>query len=58
MPGYWLNCTRPSAMMLPQVGMSGGKPRPRKLKIASVSTAEAATKVPCTIKGAKALGKM
>ena len=58
LPGCWLNCTRPSAMMLPQVGTSGGKPSPKKLKIASVSTAEAATNVPCTNKGAMALGRM
>src|SRR4051812_33390139 len=32
---YW----RPSAMMLPQVGVGGTAPRPRKLKVASDSTA-------------------
>ena len=30
---------RPSAMMLPQVGVGGTAPRPRKLSVASVSTA-------------------
>ncbi len=52
------NSTRPSAMMLPQVGTSDGRPSPRKLRMASVSTAEAAMKVPCTISGASALGRM
>ena len=34
---------RPWAMMLPQLGTSGGTPAPRKLKPASISMAEAQT---------------
>jgi hypothetical protein len=33
---------RPCAMMLPQLGISGGTPTPRKLSPASVRMAEAA----------------
>ena len=36
------NTPRPSAMMLPQVGVSGGMPTPRKLRIASSRMAERA----------------
>ncbi len=32
---------RASAMMLPQLGISGGVPAPRKLNAASISTADA-----------------
>src|SRR4029079_18389805 len=39
--GYWLNCARPSGMMLPQGGMSGGSPTPRKDRIASTRIAAA-----------------
>lgn len=45
----------PSAMMLPQVGVSGGKPTPRKDRIASTRIAEAQMNVPCTISGAPSL---
>jgi hypothetical protein len=48
---------RPSAMMLPQVGVSGGIPMPRNDRIASIRIAEAQMKVPCTISGATVLGK-
>ena len=44
--------------MLPQLGISGGVPAPRKLRIASMITAEAQTKVACTIRGAKVFGRM
>ncbi len=47
---------RPSAMMLPQVGVSGGMPMPRKDRIASIRMAEPQMKVPCTISGAMVLG--
>ena len=50
------NTTRASAMMLPQVGISLGKPRPRKLKIASSKIADAQTYVPCTTIGAIEFG--
>ena len=49
---------RPSAMMLPQLGVCGGMPTPRKLSTASVRMAEAAMKVACTISGANRLGRM
>ena len=49
---YW----RPSAIMLPQVGVGGGDPKPRKLSVASVTTANANTKVSWTIRGARQLG--
>src|SRR4029077_9624027 len=49
---------RPWAMMLPQLGISGGTPAPRKLRPASISMAEAQTYVACTISGASVLGKM
>src|SRR6266850_4097893 len=39
--GYATNWTRPSAMMLPHVGMSGGKPTPRNERIASSRMAKA-----------------
>jgi peptide/nickel transport system permease protein len=47
-----------SAMMLPQVGVSGGMPMPRKDRIASTRIAEAAMNVPWTISGAMVLGRM
>ena len=47
---------RPPAIMLPQLGVSGGVPTPRKLKEASRITASAQMKVPCTIRGASTLG--
>ena len=43
------NKPRPSAMMLPQVGVSGGMPMPRNDRIASSRIALAQMKVPCTI---------
>src|SRR6185437_6348577 len=49
---------RPSAMMLPQVGVGGTAPTPRKDSVASVSTAYANRKESCTISGAIALGRM
>ncbi len=45
-------------MMLPQLGISGGMPMPRKDRIASTRIAAAAMKVPCTISGATVLGRM
>ena len=45
-------------MMLPQLGVCGGMPTPRKLSTASVRMAEAAMKVACTISGANRLGRM
>ena len=39
---------RPSAIMLPQLGMLGGDPAPRKLRAASTRIALAHMKVPCT----------
>ena len=39
---------RPSASILPQVGISGGTPRPRKLSDASEMIADAIEKVPIT----------
>ena len=56
--GYSLNWARPSAITLPQVGMSGGRPTPRKLRMASVRMPEAQMKVPCTTSGAMQLGRM
>ena len=44
-------------MMLPHVGVSGGMPSPRKLKIASSKIAEPQMNVPWTISGASVLGK-
>ena len=55
--GKTRNSVRPSAMMLPQVGVSGGMPTPRNDRIASIRMAEAAMKVPCTISGATVLGR-
>ncbi|MNR15897.1 hypothetical protein D3C85_1324560 [compost metagenome] len=49
---------RPSAMMLPQLGICGGMPTPRKLSTASVRMADAAMKVACTIRGANRLGRI
>src|SRR5215510_10512053 len=49
---------RPCAMMLPQLGISGGTPAPRKDRPASTSMAEAHTYVACTISGASVLGRM
>src|SRR5260370_40895991 len=45
-------------MMLPQLGMLGGVPAPRKDRIASTIIAEAATKVPCTRSGGNVLGRI
>jgi hypothetical protein len=45
-------------MMLPQLGMLGGVPAPRKERIASTIIADAATKVPCTRSGGNVLGRM
>src|ERR1700730_14997324 len=45
-------------MMLPQLGILGGVPAPRKERIASTIIADAATKVPCTRSGGKVLGRM
>src|SRR5258706_8747682 len=56
--GNSMNCTRPSAMMLPQVGMSGGRPTPRNDRIASMRMPLAQMKVPCTISGAIVFGRM
>src|SRR6185436_17167880 len=39
--GYSLNCARPSAITLPQVGMSGGSPTPRNDRIASTRMPDA-----------------
>ena len=47
---------RPSAIMLPQLGVCAGTPTPRNDRAASISTAEAATKVACTTSGATMLG--
>src|SRR5580658_4271738 len=57
---YGLTChsARPSAMMLPQLGMIGGVPAPRKDNVASVIIAEAQMNVACTISGASVLGRM
>ena len=44
----------PSAMMLPQVGTSGGTPMPRNERMASTRMAAAQMKVPCTIIGGRA----
>ena len=49
---------RPSAIMLPQLGVDAGMPTPRNESDASISTADAATKVACTISGATVLGRM
>ena len=46
----------PSAMMLPQVGVGGLTPSPRKLKPASARIAEAALSVATTITGGSAFG--
>ena len=48
---------RPSAMMLPHVGVSGGMPTPRKERIASTRIADALTNVPWTMRGATVLGR-
>ena len=45
-------------MMLPQLGMIGGVPAPRKDNVASPIMAEAQMKVACTISGASVLGRM
>ena len=49
---------RPSAMMFPHVGVSGGMPMPRNERIASTRIAEAQMKVPCTMSGATVFGRM
>src|SRR6185295_9846275 len=51
-------CARPSAMMLPQVGVSGGIPTPRNDRIASTRIAEATMYVACTISGGSVFGRM
>src|SRR6185312_14931068 len=43
-------------MILPQVGVSGLMPAPRKDRIASVRIADAQKFVPCTINGATVFG--
>ena len=48
--------TRPSAMMLPHDGISGGIPAPRKPRMASSSMAEAQIYVACTMSGGMVLG--
>jgi hypothetical protein len=45
-------------MMLPQVGVSGGMPMPRKESTASIRIALAQTKVPCTISAGTVFGRM
>jgi D-arabinose 1-dehydrogenase-like Zn-dependent alcohol dehydrogenase len=54
--GKTRNSARPSAMMLPQVGVSGGMPTPRNERIASSRMAEAQTNVAWTMSGASVLG--
>ena len=44
--------------MRPQVGTSGGKPRPRKLSVLSAMMAAAMSMVPATITGPRLLGRM
>src|SRR4029077_16002446 len=46
------------AIMLPQVGISGGVPAPRKESAASIRIAEAQMYVACTIRGAIVWGSM
>ncbi len=58
MPGDWKKNIRPSAMMLPQLGISGGVPAPTKLRYASKITACAQIYVACTISGGMVLGRM
>ncbi|MNT49444.1 hypothetical protein D3C72_1862990 [compost metagenome] len=53
-----MKCARPSAMMFPQVGMSVGRPMPRKDITASTSIAPAQMNVPCTSSGAMVLGRI
>ena len=47
-----------SKRMRPQVGMSGGKPRPRKDSDDSAMIAAATSMVPATMTGPRALGRM
>ena len=47
--GNTRNSVRPSAMMLPQLGISGGMPMPRKLSAASVRMAAAAAPLAATV---------
>ena len=49
---------RPSAMMLPQLGILGGVPAPMNERIASVIIAEPHTYVACTSNGATMLGRI
>ncbi len=56
--GKMRNSARPSAMMLPQVGVSGGIPTPRNDRIASTRIAEATMYVACTISGGSVFGRM
>src|SRR5438128_1484007 len=56
--GKTRNSARPSAMILPQVGLSGGMPTPRKERIASMRIADAAIYVAWTINGGTVLGRM
>ena len=44
--------------MDPQLAAGGGMPRPRKLSVASASTAPAMPMAPCTIIGCTILGRM
>ena len=55
--GKTRNSVRPSAMMLPHVGVCGGMPTPRNDRIASIRIADAAMYVACTISGAIVLGR-
>ena len=49
---------RDSASMLPQLGMSGGAPSPRKSSDAAPSCAKANTKLACTSSGETRFGRM
>src|SRR5699024_1067849 len=55
MLGYSWKYLRPSAMMLPHEGISGGRPAPSKLKLASIRMAAAKIYMHRTIKGAHTL---
>src|SRR5689334_12973134 len=56
--GFTCHNARPSAMMLPQLGMIGGVPAPMNDNVASVIIAAAQMNVACTISGASVLGRM
>src|ERR1017187_319108 len=51
-------CERPSFSMEPQLAAGGGTPSPRKLSVASASTAPAIPMAACTISGWTMLGRM